>query len=592
MNILDLCISVVITLFILSMVTEKFTQLIKNYALFFNFLFAGIAVALLLRGVYLVDDAIQYKILVRWLGWICLVWNLVCILAFGKKLNVYWTLGLLIGALVLNVALAYLYPKGLYLTIGSVIGYFALATLVPSRMLSFRVGSREYDTRFFKRINKPAVSGADAPKRDKEVTVLSFLSGLFIAYLFHADFLEIISSLPHSQPSSLGLQSLNWGVFPLKLEGEKPAFEGFEFDISFTVGIMLTGFFLSFGSKFFHDLLEMLFYAKKAKLAIADEETYKKQNVDEVIKWVEEYDIEKFYLRQRGRLMANSKISAVAISKIKVKDQEVDGILVYSSEKSLSRVDLDALFIWKNANGIDTGIPYQLVVSDVGTKLSGGSVGAVDEIANAVHPASRGSVTCEVDVKGSSSKHVLACFHVVKSSDLSWEFLPSQGNTDVISNNKDVIGEIVEAGRNVLAEAALIRLDKFTVSNPFYPKVKKAYNRIRPVVKTDNGMMVYMYSRILKKKCWGFLKSYDCADKINYGEDSGPFHMQQLLMVVGENGVGHIQEPGDSGNLLFDAGDYVIGVVFARKEGEYTLAFAIDNVIALFADKKIELNLI
>lgn len=589
---LDVCISLVITLFILSMVTEKLTQLIKNYSLFFNILFTLVAASLLARAtLHLFKDTLD--LVVKILGVIVFAANSVSMWLFTKAQSRKLTLGVLVSVGILNLILIFTdFKFALYLPTGALIGYFAMISLFPDWFIAFRLKNKVYNNRLFKRINAAPNTPPEQDKRGKEITMLSFLTGLFIAYLFHASFLDILDGLVNPGTSGSKLPDFSWPTFPFTFDGFEPSFESFHFSARFAVGIMLTGFFLSFGSSFFHDLLEMLFYAKKAKGAISDPDTYQKTSADEVEKWVENYQIENFYFKHQQRLMKMNQICSVSVAKVSWQDKSVLGLLIYTKDNRLSGKDIKHLFVDRDANGMEVKIPFEVKFSDARVELTVAEVGGVDAVINSKGPiGAGGSLGCALGIDGTVDKYVMSCFHVVKSANHSWDFSPLENEREVKIFGGDVIGDIVCAALRPDAEAALIKLRGFVPKIPFFPGLSA-----KPLVEgfagtSDEGMQVYMYSRKGNKRCWGYLRSVLHSDDMPYEDISGNYQMKKLLMVVSENG-GHLQQPGDSGNLLFNSRDEVIGMVFGRKIGEYTLAFSIASVLDIFRDHgfKVKLN--
>ena len=108
------------------------------------------------------------------------------------------------------------------------------------------------------------------------MSLLSFLIGLFITYIFNGSIFELLTD-----PSKIGMGS---NISPLtSVDGAlqiNPQY--FQFSWTTGVGFLLTAFFLSFGSKFFHDLLDNLMQIKnlRKKLNDATEETGKELGTD------------------------------------------------------------------------------------------------------------------------------------------------------------------------------------------------------------------------------------------------------------------------------------------------------------------------
>lgn len=100
-------------------------------------------------------------------------------------------------------------------------------------------------------------NGADPDKKGQEISVLSLMLGVVIAFFFNASLIDLFSSES---------KVLGWGnKFPFKFESFELATDTYEFSGVAVVGYCLTGFFLTFGSKFFHELLEFILEARNLR---------------------------------------------------------------------------------------------------------------------------------------------------------------------------------------------------------------------------------------------------------------------------------------------------------------------------------------
>jgi hypothetical protein len=95
-------------------------------------------------------------------------------------------------------------------------------------------------------MQKPAFPNAETERcREKKIHLLSIVVGIFVAVLTNADFFRIVETAT---------------IQPWK---------GFDnLTILSVFGFIITGLFLSQGSKFFHDLLDTLLYVKNIKKSL------------------------------------------------------------------------------------------------------------------------------------------------------------------------------------------------------------------------------------------------------------------------------------------------------------------------------------
>jgi hypothetical protein len=106
--------------------------------------------------------------------------------------------------------------------------------------------------RVFANIEKKNINKA---AQETEITMLSMLLGLVIAFFFNANLLEMVK---------VGsFQELGWhGDFPFDFSSFRFTGGTHHAILPVLCGFMLTGFFLGFGSKFFHDFLDFLMEVK------------------------------------------------------------------------------------------------------------------------------------------------------------------------------------------------------------------------------------------------------------------------------------------------------------------------------------------
>jgi hypothetical protein len=127
--------------------------------------------------------------------------------------------------------------------------------------------------RVWRNINRK--QSGDDPEADKtverEVNSLSFIIGLLIALAFRVDLFKMMKA---TDPRDV----LFWD--------DKVSYTGLEMWL-FVLSISLTGFFLTFGSKFFHDLLDTLFQVKNLKRKMSDENTYRAETIEQFDEYVE-----------------------------------------------------------------------------------------------------------------------------------------------------------------------------------------------------------------------------------------------------------------------------------------------------------------
>ncbi len=105
------------------------------------------------------------------------------------------------------------------------------------------------------------LDGEAEKEREAKIFKLAIWSGIIVALLTKADFFEIISAKP--------AQSLSdWGNYLQHFATVKGWAKLWKI-AQLALGTLITGFFLSQGSRFFHDLLDILVQFKGGKAAVA-----------------------------------------------------------------------------------------------------------------------------------------------------------------------------------------------------------------------------------------------------------------------------------------------------------------------------------
>ncbi len=225
---LDKLTGILIVLFILSIITEKLTNLIRKYPF-------QSRVSLLALSIYLFS---------------CGIFTLVRHIWFGQ--TIHW--GYVALVLVASGTLM------LFLIAVLVLGVFGEKILKKKKPINgFLLHLvKQYPFKF-------VAKGVDAPKEqiEREVSLLSFITGMVVAALCNTNIFNLfmqsqgtdIAEMPH--PRTLFGEAQFGILFVLN-----PVFE-----LSFTsvTGFIATGFFLSFGSKFFHDILDTVLQIKNLR---------------------------------------------------------------------------------------------------------------------------------------------------------------------------------------------------------------------------------------------------------------------------------------------------------------------------------------
>ncbi|MFA0960233.1 hypothetical protein AB9P05_00345 [Roseivirga sp. BDSF3-8] len=357
-------------------------------------------------------------------------------------------------------------------------------------------------------------------------------------------------------------------------DGELLNFESYDFDPTFGFGLLLTAFFLSFGSRFFHDLLDRLYYAKKAKQALTDPEIYKQGSAAEVARFVRDYEIDEFYEDYREKLLEDPNVYGFSIEEVHHKGGMEKGVVLYTS---LDKINRD-IFNYKLNNKIYK-IPHEVRYQD--GPIDTTSVSLSDEIKN---KSTKLTGSIGFAVEDNTDKYLITCYHVVKHPEHRWEFFGTALQEEIMID-KNTIGKLVDGKRDHFAEGALIRVDASQNIDPLYPNPshKQAFKSINTDTSSLKDRRVKMYSRQLGKELIGTIKTDRFSGAVKYGRT--PFKMYELIKIEFDE---QPQRKGDSGNALLDDQNNILGLIIGKK-GKYSYAVNIRYVMDLFQNKNLKL---
>lgn len=400
------------------------------------------------------------------------------------------------------------------------------------------------------------LENASLEEKAREMSLLSFLIGFVIAALFDASFFEVFAEEPGKFPGDF-----DWGNSDILKDIKDLRFSfkiSPEFRYMDLIGYLLTGFFLSFGSKFFHDLLDRLYEAKRIKKAMADANTYTLDNTAAVASLVTTYEsefIKSAYSEAKPMLMANDSVQAISLNR----DQSGYFIeLVVDS--SGSSIQDSYSYIMNDGRIVNIPIRKDILDSE---DIEAQSLGLDSRIFENSNPSNWGTLGCFVkktDVND-SRVYLLTCGHnlVQKGNALNLgQLVPTT------KLNGRAIGKVEDLIIDNSMDVALIQLDLSQIRSPVFNKVIGA-----PKGSSTFGVRSINSSDRNKRAAWlygaksfsqnGFVTGVYCDVKLRYVQNQ-PKHLLQSLIVIRSNGKS-ISQGGDSGSLVVDGEGYTLGLL-------------------------------
>lgn len=351
--------------------------------------------------------------------------------------------------------------------------------------------------------------------------------------------------------------------------------------ISNIVGSIISGMFLSLGSKFFHDLLDMLLQVKNLKRKLNDKADWEFDNISEVDEYIQGNDIKKL--------------------KILLDDtfKTIQGYFFYELDYENQAVKVH---VKKGTTGIQNTIPFkaltgktklfkvEIVVEENDIKTLSSAIKPSDEIANqrAYRNALKGSVAYPVIRNSDNKKFILTCYHAVWNENHDWDIFIPIGEEDVVHPiNGSPIGKIKFAFKNSRLDVALIETNPNISVDTSIPllDIPKA---IRKIDETDKQRKTTLRIKSITNNTTptsGFVDDVDVSANIKYPD--GKFRgLSNLIRIKPYNNL-PFSIGGDSGSLVVDEWNYAVGIIVAGNEKDVTFAIPIKTI---FDNLNLKLN--
>lgn len=375
--------------------------------------------------------------------------------------------------------------------------------------------------------------------------------------------------------------------------------------LSITIRIIIISFLLAFGSKFWHDLLDLVFYYKKIKQIAAggqgnssfaeneavEDREISKQEIDELIdekfeRW--KYEYPNIVTVTSGYKVVDGKPtdSLSIIFEVKVKDQTIDDVdkipkyVKYRGKHIPTDVQVVNVAKIQRYSKPD---PESLIKgAEFDPRRPGSGISRKDS-------SNFGTISLKVyrEIKGKvEGYYVLGCYHVLCQPEfLNKRFYLPDGkkilNPEVICpckldgghKLKDRLKAVVVEGRfDKYIDAAIAKLENdFNLTEKVHgldgPK------GIYDVKEEDIGNLeVFTWGRSSGKQSGKVIKkSINFPAEILSGE---PLHMFNSLIRVSQ-----ISVEGDSGAPVFTKDGNVIGIIVAGDEVEYSYVLPIRRIL-------------
>lgn len=433
---------------------------------------------------------------------------------------------------------------------------FILSTITEKLANFIKLNDTINDTKNFKNIKIRTVNEEDEKNREKKIQIISILIGVAVALICKANIFEILTSenvqLFWSAPYTDLLSSF-----------------------TIIVGCIICGIFLSFGSKFFHDLLDIVFQIKELKNKLNVKKLAEIKTINEFDEYIKnnEYDRVKARIDEEKR-----KLKAIeGVAGIDWGSDETGYYCKVYHNKIINNIP--SRLFYPGYNGKIKSIEVKMIPSEEIKTMA--RIKPSYEISNRIpfNDNLKGSIGCFVKYFNSDDRLLLTCYHVVRTNNQNWYNFNPNSNDDVVHPyNGEIIGKIVEARVNYLHDFAIIKLNDITLIENNISEIGTVLEP-RDLTETDKGKKVRMrgnYSGLREGKIESI--NFDDA-RVRY-PDGNYFSFDNLIQIKSLDSL-PFSEPGDSGSLLVGEDGYSLGIVFAGTS-EYSLAFPVKNLFNMY----------
>ena len=264
--------------------------------------------------------------------------------------------------------------------------------------------------------------------RERKILGLNIVLSILVACVAHADFFKMFNA---EKP----YEAIGWKGYTLYSLNPFLSWTHTGHIISGIFGCVLTGLFISLGSKFWHDMLDLLFYTKNLKEKLSNAKTYTITSAEKLNEYLQfsEGDLVRLAIAQ-NELVLKTKFPNIHFLN--------DSIGIVNGER---RPVMGIYLHDENTAGIPSRVPVKLpsgsnyevqteIIPDAGVAtISGGMDGS---LAGASSPGYKGSGCCVVK-DDQDKRYLLTNCHVLTEGNLESP-LHDTGQLKVLYNEKNI----------------------------------------------------------------------------------------------------------------------------------------------------------
>ncbi|GGI52409.1 hypothetical protein GCM10011425_36210 [Mucilaginibacter galii] len=396
--------------------------------------------------------------------------------------------------------------------------------------------------------------------RSKRILVLNIICGTIISLIIRADLIVILGHLDRPY------EVIGW---------DKELPKGFAWAL-LPFGCILTGCFISLGSKFWHDLLDLLLYTKQLKGKLVDARTY--EQVNDIAQLQEFINAPEYKLSQLGvdkyrdNIKAIPGVLSVGTGYLKNGTSQIGCVEVHVIDAVGATHIPKELSVQLSAGGT-VKIPVKVVVT--GKQAETNSADAGKGVYNRSGVLGRGTIGAIVkDIYG--DHFVLSCYHVL-NGDLNWTRLSD--STDILDSNGASIAQLYFGFRTADMDVAIA-------------KINNGVNFSNQQIRNPASIRSVYYDDVLRETEVNILgaKTGSIVNGFVYN-DSWPaalkypgnslWELSDLIVLTRidktTNNYKTLTQGGDSGALVVDNKNFAIGIIVGG-DNAFSYAIKLDKV--------------
>lgn len=378
------------------------------------------------------------------------------------------------------------------------------------------------------------------------------------------------------------------------------------------LGYVFTALFISLGSKFWHDLLDVVLFVKNSKRKLSEFNPEGIQQIEQIDNYIKENEYEvaiKALEANRGKLEEKYNTDSLYLG-----HEYIEGQFRWAIVAMLREPGQDEAFSIKRKQSpinyiTNYGYVYRFPVV---AKYAGAAITADDPqpvaiagggLFNSAWPDNVGTFGCIVKEvnEGCEDYMLLTCCHcVLIPGQHSWNGIDQNSKKREVrykanANDKrmPIVGEIKRAYRNGRMDFAIIKpksndlvRDYVTSSGKLIPDGSRAVDD-QDVIKNTR----VWFSGARSGNCEGFIIHINCTVPINYVGENEPYKIRNLIAFSQRTSEPYLKpcDKGDSGTIILEADTHkALGMIVAVDD-KYGYAIPISDILksndlALFTD--------